>query len=187
MKKIISLYQRNYDGDKKVRDEVVPGAEWVLAGEGAATRKWDGTSCLIRKGKLYKRYDNKRGRTPPDDFTPAQDADPITGHQTGWVPVKWEPANLYHLEAWFENGGKDLPDGTYELLGPKVQTNADNAPRHALVAHGWMDYDDRKEFDKAPRTYNELKEWLQARNYEGIVWHHSDGRMVKIKKKDFPQ
>lgn len=28
MKKIISLFQRNYGGDGKVRDEVVPGAEW---------------------------------------------------------------------------------------------------------------------------------------------------------------
>ena len=34
MQKIISLFQRNYDGDRQVRDEVVPGAEWVLAGEG---------------------------------------------------------------------------------------------------------------------------------------------------------
>jgi len=34
MKKIISLSQRNYDGDRLVRDEVVPGAEWVIADEG---------------------------------------------------------------------------------------------------------------------------------------------------------
>lgn len=40
MQKIISLFQRNYDGDHLVRDEVVPGAEWVLRGEGVATRKW---------------------------------------------------------------------------------------------------------------------------------------------------
>lgn len=26
MRKIISLYQRNYDGDRLVRDEIVPGA-----------------------------------------------------------------------------------------------------------------------------------------------------------------
>lgn len=29
MKKIISLFQRNYEGDKLVRDEVVPGAEFL--------------------------------------------------------------------------------------------------------------------------------------------------------------
>lgn len=40
MKKIISLFKRNYEGDHLVRDEIVEGAEWVIAGEGEATRKW---------------------------------------------------------------------------------------------------------------------------------------------------
>jgi len=31
MRKIISLFQRNYEGDRLVRDECVPGAEWVQA------------------------------------------------------------------------------------------------------------------------------------------------------------
>lgn len=65
MQKIISLYQRNYDGDRLVRDQVVPGAEWVLAGEGQPTRKYDGTCCMVRDDKLYKRYDAKEGKRPP--------------------------------------------------------------------------------------------------------------------------
>ena len=48
MQKIISLFQRNYDGDRLVRDELVDGAEWVPAGEGVATRKWDGTAWSAR-------------------------------------------------------------------------------------------------------------------------------------------
>lgn len=39
MKKIISLFQRNYDGNRLVRDELVPGSEWVQEGLGIATRK----------------------------------------------------------------------------------------------------------------------------------------------------
>ena len=38
MKKIISLFQRNYHSDRFVRDELVPGAEWVAENEGIATR-----------------------------------------------------------------------------------------------------------------------------------------------------
>ncbi len=41
-------------------------------------------------------------------------------------------------------------------------------------------------------TFNELKEWLPKQNskygkglIEGIVWHWLDGRMAKIKTKDF--
>ena len=71
MEKIISLFQRNYETDRRVRNEVVPGAEWVLAGEGVATRKFDGTCCMIKDGVLWKRFDAKRGKTPPDGFMPA--------------------------------------------------------------------------------------------------------------------
>jgi len=38
---------------------------------------------------------------------------------------------------------------------------------------------------EAPRTFNELKEWFKDQDIEGIVWHHPDGRMIKLKKRDF--
>jgi hypothetical protein len=28
-------------------------------------------------------------------------------------------------------------------------------------------------------------EWVLAGSFEGIVWHHSDGRMAKLKRRDF--
>ncbi len=177
MKKIISLYQRNYDGDRLVRDEVVPGAEWVIAGEGVATRKFDGTCCMIRGGKLFKRYDAKAGKIPPDGFEAAQDPDPITGHHPGWIPVGDGPEDTWHREAFAILG--DRLDGTYELVGPKIQGNPEKFPVHQLVRHGafelaWM-----------PRNYEAIRSALLDHSYEGVVWHHPDGRMVKIKRKDF--
>lgn len=181
MQKIISLFQRNYDGDRLVRDEVTPGAEWVINGEGIATRKWDGTCCLIDKGQLFKRYDAKKGKTPPEGFIPAQEPDSVTGHWPGWVKVGSDKEDKYHREG-FDNskdGNVYLPDGTYELVGPKINGNKDGHEKHYLIPHG----DER--FSTTPRTFNELKEWFDGRSIEGIVWHHPDGRMVKIKKKDF--
>jgi hypothetical protein len=179
MKKIISLFQRNYDGDRLVRDEVVPGAEWVINGEGEATIKWDGTCCLVRDGKLYKRYDAKRGKEPPGGFEPAQDPDPVTGHWPGWILVSEnKPDDQWHIEAWKLNDGR-LRNGTYELVGPKINGNNENFDGHQLIPHG-HDY----LFD-CPRTFNALKDYLRDKNIEGVVWHHADGRMVKIKKKDF--
>lgn len=61
MKKIPSLFMRNYKTDRLVRNEVVPGSEWVLNGEGEATTKFDGTAVLIKENKVYKRYDRKKG------------------------------------------------------------------------------------------------------------------------------
>lgn len=175
MKKIISLFQRNYDGDRFVRDEVVPGAEWVFAGEGVATRKWDGTCCMIRDGKLYKRYTLKRGRTAPPEFEPATELDATTGKQEGWLPVGGGPEDAAHREAF-------LPlalDGTFELIGPKVQGNPEQEDCHILMRHGMDTLDD------APRYFNAMPDYFKSHDIEGIVWHHPDGRMVKIKGKDF--
>lgn len=177
MQKIISLFKRNYDGDRLVRNEVVEGAEWVANGEGVATRKWNGTCCMVRAGVLYRRYDAKHGKTPPKDFMPAQDPDPVTGHWPGWVPVGSGPADIWHNAAFGIN--RVMPDGTYELCGPKVQGNAEHLTGHVLIRHGAHVAHD------APRTFDELKRYFSTYDIEGIVWHHPDGRMVKIKAKDF--
>jgi Family of unknown function (DUF5565) len=180
MRKIISLFQRNYEGDRLVRDEIVSGAEWVVAGEGTATRKFDGTCCMVRDGKLYKRYDAKRGKTPPPGFEPAQDYDEVTGHMPGWLPVGNGPEDRYHREAFaLTNSNRPFPDGTYELVGPKVQGNAEHWPQHMLLPHGEVVLPD------CPRDYASLRDYLADGFIEGIVWHHPDGRMVKIKAKDF--
>lgn len=187
MQKIISLFQRNYDGDRLVRDEVVPGAEWVLAGEGIATRKFDGTCCMVRDGKLYKRYDAKQGKTPPPNFEPAQDYDEITGHMPGWVPVGDGPEDRWFREAFAVGEFAvtndvfvgPIQDGTYELCGPKVQGNPEGFDRHVLVQHG------AAICDAAPRDFAGLRAFFDEWDIEGVVWHHPDGRMVKIKAKDF--
>lgn len=178
MRKIISLFQRNYDGDRLVRNEVTPGAEWVLAGEGVATRKFDGTCCLIRGWHLFKRYDAKQGRTPPPGFEPAQGApDPVTGHWPGWLPVT--PSDTWHMEADETLCIPERVDGTFELCGPKINGNPERLTHHCLIRHGTVIYHD------VPLTFDGIKEWLQNDNIEGLVWHHPDGRMVKIKGKDF--
>jgi hypothetical protein len=202
MRKIISLFKRDYNGTGLVYDEIVPGAEWVAAGEGKATLKVDGTCCMVRGGNLYKRYDHKPDNwkaiqrakkygnavpepvmsSTPDGFEPAQGPDPVTLHWPGWLPVRRQnPEDRWHIEAFggddFEAGGW-LPDGTYELIGPKVQSNPYGVEYHQLCTHGAVELN-------APRMFGELKEWFKTHPIEGVVWHHPDGRMVKIKRRDF--
>jgi hypothetical protein len=182
MQKIISLFQRNYDGDRLVRDEVVPGAEWVIAGEGVATRKWDGTCCMIQDGKLFKRYDAKNGKTPPEGFIPAQDPDPITGHWPGWVEVSPTAKEDRWLREAIEPYGDlsvEFEPGTYELVGPRINGNPEGFESHQLVRHGIHI------IEALPRTFYHISHYLSIAGVEGIVWHHPNGRMVKIKAKDF--
>lgn len=153
--------------------EWVPGTEWVRDGEGVATRKWDGTSCLIRDGKLYKRRELRRGDVAPADFE-SLGTDENTGKTVGWVPVGDGPEDRWHREAL--NPGHD---GTFELVGPKVQGNKDRFDKHTLVAHGY------EQIECPARDFDGLKSFLSGAQMEGLVWHHPDGRMAKIKRRDF--
>ena len=174
MHKIASLFQRNDDTDHLVRDELVSGAEWVALGEGVATQKWDGTCCLVRSGRLYRRHEVKPGKTTPPWFE-AVEQDERTGAVIGWIPVGDSPQDQWHRDAF----DATLPDGTYELCGPKVQGNPEGLPQHGLLRHGAIVLED------APRTFAALKTYFATHPIEGIVWHHPDGRMVKIKARDF--
>jgi hypothetical protein len=176
MKKIPTIFIRNPQNMRELTDNPHPDCEWVFAGEGTATRKYDGSCCMIKDGIFYKRREVKKSKTIPKAFIEEQ-FDKITGKRVGWVPVdETSKEDQYHREAL-----EDQVDGTYELVGPKVQGNPENYSYHNLVSH-----------EKAyvfrvppPVEMRGLKVWLSSRNIEGVVWHHPDGRMAKIKKRDF--
>jgi hypothetical protein len=179
LKKIPTVFERDWNGDRsRVTPEVHAGCEWVLAGEGVATRKLDGTSCMVRDGKLYKRRELRKDEKAPPLFERA-DHDEETGKTVGWVPCDIGPEDRWHMEA-FEGGGP-FADGTYELLGPKVQGNPERRSAHVLAAHD----DPTLVLADVPRTFDGLKTWMVTQDIEGIVWHHQDGRMAKLKLRDF--
>lgn len=172
------MFERDWAGDKsRVVDKIHLGCEWVAAGEGVATRKIDGTSCKVHGGKLYKRRELRAGDPAPENFAQS-DYDETTGKRIGWLPVSEGTEDRWHREAF--EGQLGLPDGTYELIGPKVQGNPEGLMDHRLVSHSQTE-----KFLDAPRTFDTLKAYLSGRDIEGIVFHHADGRMAKIKLRDF--
>lgn len=176
MKKIKSLFKRDY-ATGLIYNEYVEGTEWVVNGEGIAHRKYDGTCCCIIKGELYKRYDAKKGKIPPEGFIPAQEPDIVTGHWPGWLKCNIsDPSDKWHFEAF----NQKYEDGTYELCGPKIRANAENFDKHILISHKQTEI-----YYDCPTSFEELKEWFKGKNIEGVVWHRSNGDMIKIKKKDF--
>lgn len=179
MKKIKSLFKRDYgSGTRLVYNEVVEGSEWVLNGEGTPTRKFDGSCCAIIDGKIYKRYDAKKGKKVPDGAIPCQEPDPITGHQPCWLKCdESKPEDKYFIEGF--NNLENKIDGTYELCGEKVQGNPEKIIGHQLIKHGC------EVLLNVPRDFEGIKEYLKDKDIEGIVWHRDNGDMVKIKKKDF--
>ena len=186
MKKIKTLFMM--DTNHQMTDVPNEGTKGVFNGEWIPRVKLDGSACAIMGGKLYKRYDrklNKKGirRTPPPGWVQCDEfPDPITGHWPGWAPVTFE--DTYLLDAW-----KDLTetcvipiDGTYELIGPKVQGNPYSmVDLHALIPHSYS----RIVPLTMPMTYNSLKADLGELNEEGIVFHGPDNQYFKLRRSDF--
>ncbi len=192
MKKIPTIFERDWNGDKSlVVDQINPAAQWVFDGEGVATRKIDGTCCLVKDGKLWKRREIKPGKEAPSDFVLA-DHDEVTGKKMGWVPVGDGPDDAAHREAWdsmeWVSSIKLDQEFTCELLGPKIQGNPERCDKHILIAHSamlpYVAATERLQL-LVPRTFDDLRAWLEGKDMEGIVFHHPDGRMAKIKLRDF--
>lgn len=176
MRKIPTIFRRNPENMSKILNEPHPDCLWVFKGEGVATRKYDGTCVLIDEGEYYKRREVKPGKSIPNDFIPVE-TDEKTGKIVGWVPVGFDAKeDRWHVEAFKEG----MPNGTYELVGPKIQGNPEKADTHRLIKHS-----DATPFYDVPRDFKGIANWLVDRDVEGIVFHHPDGRRGKIKKRDF--
>lgn len=184
MRKMPCLFEFDAQGNGKrgvAIDKVTPGCEWVAEGVGVATRKWDGTACAVIGGLLYARLDCKRGTAVPTGAIKCAPEVPEDAHggKAYWVPVTADnPALKWHRETWalYE---LPLPDGTYELIGPRINGNPERQERHWFMRHGGVVLD-------APRGFAALKEYLSRLEAEGVVFHHPDGvRMCKLRRRDF--
>ena len=181
MKKISTLFKKDPNNHSRVVDEINPENEWVINGEGIPTRKFDGTATAILDGELYKRYDVKKGKEVPLNAIPCQEPDEITGHWPHWVKCdRNNPADKWHFLAF--DALKNKEDSTYELCGEKIQNNPEKIEGFILIKHGC------EVLSITDFSFEGLKNYLSKseRNIEGIVFHHkTDGRMCKIRKKDF--
>ena len=193
MKKIPTLFKRDPDDMRHVTTEVHPDCQWVLAGEGVATRKYDGTCVMFDGNYWWARREVKPGKTPPPNYRPVE-TDPATGKTVGWEPVNQSPFAKFFAEAIepvMEFGalvGAATPPGTFELIGPKINGNPERAQVHRLESHAnaeridWTDDRDVTPFE----SLRDMVLWLAEDGIEGVVWHHPDGRMAKLKGRDFP-
>ena len=179
MKKIPTLFERVFEGHRivKITENVKSGLEWVLNGEGVATLKIDGSSTAIINGEFYKRYDAKKGKTPPEGAIPCCEADPITGHHPHWVKVDPNnPADKWFVRA-FENT-PEVKDGTYEAIGVHFQGNPYGLSDDILEPHGAKVIDVERSFDS-------IKKYLEDNYIEGLVFWKDGEPRCKIKRSDF--
>lgn len=182
MKKMPCLFVREFHGkgDFTITEQVTPGCEWVLAGEGVATRKWDGTAIIHMLSHWYRRYDSKSGKLSFCFYPCEPGPDPVTKHWPGWTPINMGNEDQYVREAIESYLKEHNPpgDGTYEAIGPKINSNKEKVDSYQLKRHGDVTY-------TVERSFEGLRKFLSENMIEGIVFHHPDGRRCKIRRDDF--
>jgi hypothetical protein len=180
VQKIPTLFVRDPQDMSRVTREVTPGCEWVMAREGWATRKRDGTNVRVTVDSGVLVEVEKR-RNPSRQEKSA-------GAEPGYVMANREDPSDQHIFASVDaTYFKDWPDGSWpcEAVGPKIQGGAEGEHPFLLPFSlpGWA-----KEMripDGGPRDFDSLNAVLGESDWEGIVWHHPDGRMAKAKRRDF--
>lgn len=188
MKKIPTLYKRDPEDMKRVLPEVHPDCLWVADGQGTATRKYDGTCVMLdEKGSWWRRREVKPQQDMPDNFVEI-DYDKTTGKRQGWVPMDIQGHLHPFNDAVEANAGHLWVPGTYELIGPKINGNPEKLERHDLRMHALAE---QVSLQNVIRDYDSLRKLVihlgDVRGWEGIVFHHPDGRMAKLKRRDFPE
>lgn len=186
MPKLKSLFiRKEINGRFIVTNEIDEDCKWVFEDESVlAVEKLDGTnvSIIIENGKITRIF-----------------------NRTSEVPF-FNTGKRHLIEAVqnaYERGYCNFTDGQYfgEVIGPKVQGNP-----YKLDYHIWLPFDTvvkknfaYKSWGKYPKTFEAISEWfkdLMPLYYmslhkgeqgfvEGIVFHHLDGRMAKLRRDMF--
>ncbi len=182
MQKIETIFDRG--NNFKVTPKIRIGTEWVFSGEGIATEKLDGTNIRItvKNGKVTKV--EKRRNPTKEEKALGQEPGYIDAHDN-------DPADKHIFRAVNGTMVSYLAAGSYpcEAVGPKIQGN----PLELPFPTCYLFTIEPTIIANVPRTFKGLREFFKDFNSlynpghkaEGIVFHHSDGRMAKIKVRDF--
>ncbi len=182
MQKIETIFDR---GDNfKVTPKIRVGTEWVFTGEGIATEKIDGTNIriTIASGKITKV--EKRHNPTQEEKVLGQEPGYIDAHES-------DPSDKHIFRAVSGTDVSNLANGEYpcEAFGPKIQGN----PLGLQSPICYLFTVTPMLVPNVPRNFEGLREFFKTfdsryspgHKAEGIVFHHPDGRMAKIKAKDF--
>lgn len=183
MKKIPTIFNRDWDGNRKVIPEYSQEFDFSNA---LATEKLDGTNVRVTvRNHTCVRLEKRRN---PDKIQKHK------GIEEPWyVDADLVSPQDKHIADALQNTNLDsIPDGEWsgEAIGKDIQGNPLGLDKNIIVLFSCGQAPIFPE--GVPTTYEELKTWLSNRDslygtgkIEGVVWHWADGKMAKIKTKDF--
>jgi hypothetical protein len=168
------------NGVKYIYPTVSEGCEWVQAGVGLASVKWDGLPVRFQDGEVWHRCvlpftAAGENTPPPHGWVPSSPPDEALGLWPGWVPIRAYDPEFEVLAGL----ASKIPPGTFEFVGPKVRDNPHRLRAHRLIRHG------ADVLVSPPTDFPGLHQWLADQTtIEGVIWTHPAGMTVKIRRKD---
>ena len=186
MRKILTIFDRNWETNRKVNEKLIVDFDFENA---IATEKLDGMNIrlTIRNGEVMRvekrrnpsKIQKQRKITEPWYV----DADPYAS-QDKWI-----------FDAVKNTDMSSVKDGEWsaEAIGKNIQGNPLNLVQNQVFFFSLPVWRAKITLQNVPYTFGELKVFLEKQKsfignnalIEGIVWHHPNGDMVKIKRKDF--
>jgi hypothetical protein len=180
MRKIPTVYVRDEQDRAHVTNQPNPVCSWVFRGEGTPTRKYNGTCTMLdTSGRWWARREVRLGKAVPPCYLPIA-TDPITGKTVGWEPIEQSG----FVKAFRAVDKVPTVPGTYELCGPKVNGNPEKLARHMLISHADAEVLTLNKTVPCLTAPERIVRAVAAWGWEGIVWHHMNGQMAKLKVRD---
>lgn len=186
MRKIPTIFKRDAAQGGHISKEYAVGPIPTVFDGAIATEKVDGMNVRVTvRNHTAVRLEKRRN---PSKLEKAK----------GIIEPWYIDASMSSEDKWLQDALQNtnlniIPDGEWsgEALGPDIQGNPLNLPVNHIVFFSLPN--GVPVFENVPVTYDELKEWLPAQKskygrdcgIEGIVWHCTNGDMMKIKTKDF--
>ncbi|MEP6756808.1 MAG: hypothetical protein ABJA67_14985 [Chthonomonadales bacterium] len=184
MNKILTIFERDWDGNRKVIDRYSDCVTAELLSECIATEKVDGTNVrLTVRNHTLVRLEKRRNPSKIEKAKGIVEPWYVDGDELDqsdkWI---WDAARNTDLS--------DIPDGEWsgEANGQNIQGNPLNMVGNRVML---FSLGKAPAMGDVPIDFEGLKQYFPRESLygsgdmEGIVWHHADGRMFKIKAKDF--
>lgn len=145
------------------------------------TLKADGCCCLVSGGKLYMRYESRKELEIPKDWIKV-------GISTEKYPICMRPLDPKidkHAARCMEDLSKrgiTAPDGSYELVGEKVNGNNHQLKGVYLCPHSTIVFD----FTPEQKTFDFLECFFKQVDVEGFVCYNPETKEIyKIRRNCF--
>ena len=186
MEKIPTIFERNWEGNRKVKNIFIQNLSSEKLKTMTATEKLDGTNVRVTvRNHTCVRLEKRKNPTKEQK---------VEGIKNPWYvdAIESDQQDKHIFSALKNTDLSSVPDGEWsgEALGENIQGNPLNLTGNTIV---FFSLGHTPVLD-APTTFEELKEWLPQQEsvyskngckIEGIVWHGENGEMFKIKARDF--